>query len=189
MSTRCTTVLTWIFYYHSSPLRPLILFWIKKLRLRLGKCFLRSCSLLRGGIKNRSFLPQCYGAVVYWSSGQKTKAYPRFCHWLAVKSCMDHFMPVDFIFSSPRPLPSLTFREPVHRGSWIPLWSSRGEKRSQTIQTGVFIGPLIPRQEEMRWGRDTGTITLLGMLGGILLYWIKHLSLFRNSGNFTGRVC
>lgn len=26
------------------------------------------------------------------------------------------------------------------------------------------------------------------MLGGILSYWIKHLSLFRNSGNFTGRV-
>lgn len=77
---------------------------------------------------------------------------------------MDHLTFIDSIFSSPKPLPSLTLREPVHKGSWIPLCSSRWEKRLQTIQTGVCIGLFTPKKVEMWWGRDTKRLLFTGCL-------------------------
>lgn len=74
LSTYSLTVFTWIFYYHRSFLQPFILFWMKKSRLGEIKRFLRSCSLLRGGIKSRGFFLQLFHAVTYWSSSQKTQA-------------------------------------------------------------------------------------------------------------------
>lgn len=55
----------------------LILFWMKELRLRLVKSFLRSCVLVRDGIKSRALFLQLYHALLYWSWKSEDPGLPQ----------------------------------------------------------------------------------------------------------------